>query len=154
MSKVESPFRQMLNVLDTARSIVLNTLFLVFMLIFILMFAAIGGLLGEEAPLKIPSNAALVVAPEGLLVEEYSGEPVERAISEALGDGVPQVRLRDLVSAIDSAKDDKRIKSLVLDFDSMGGGGPAMYDIQWKDVDGNVFRVDSIRPFQPPKPQQ
>lgn len=128
MSKVESPFRQLLNVLDTARSIVLNTLFLIFMLIFVLMFAAIGGLLGEEAPASIPKNAALVVAPEGLLVEEYSGDPVGRAISKALGDGVPQVRLRDLVSAIDSAKDDKRIKSLVLDFDSMGGGGPAMYD--------------------------
>lgn len=128
MAQLESPFRQFLNVLDTARSVVLNIFFLLFMLIILLMFAAIGGMFGKDAPAAIPKNAALVMAPEGLLVEEYSGDPVGRAISEALGDGIPQVRLRDLVSAIDAAKDDDRIKSLVLDFDSMGGGGPAMYD--------------------------
>ena len=36
-----------------------------------------------------------------------------------------QFRLRDLVRAIDTAKDDARVKVLVLDLDSYGGGYPA-----------------------------
>ena len=128
MATVESPFRQFLKVLDTTRSIVLNTLFLVFMMFLLLFFLAVVGLMSEEPPMVVAEGSALVVAPEGLLVEEFSGDPVERALSEALGDGVPQVRMRDLTDAIKQAANDSRIELLALDFDSMGGGGPAMYD--------------------------
>ncbi|MDX1453982.1 MAG: signal peptide peptidase SppA [Gammaproteobacteria bacterium] len=128
MATVESPFRQFVKVLDTIRSIVLNTLFLVFMMFLLLLFLAVAGLMAEEPPMVVADGSALVIAPEGLLVEEFSGEPVERALSEALGDGVPQVRMRDLTDAIKQAANDPRIDLLALDFDSMGGGGPAMYD--------------------------
>lgn len=125
--QVESPFRQMLAVLDTARSIVLNMLFVLFMLFVLLMIAAATGLFVEKDEAGIVPGSALRVAPEGVLVEEFSGEPLERAIGEALGDGVPQVRLRDLLESIDAAAEDTRIAALVLDLDSLFGGGPAMY---------------------------
>lgn len=126
--QVESPFRQMLSVLDTARSIVLNGLFVIFMFLVLLMFAAAGAMFGQDETFEVLPGSALRVAPEGVLVEDYSGEPLERAIGKALGDGVPQVRLRDLVESIDAAAGDKRIKALVLDLDGLVGGGPAMYE--------------------------
>lgn len=125
--QVESPFRQMLNVLDTARSIVLNILFVLFMLLVLLMFSAVVGVFTGDDQMKITAGSALRVAPEGMLVEEFSGEPLERAIGEALGDGVPQVRLRDLVESMDAAAEDARIAAMVLDLGSLFGGGPAMY---------------------------
>lgn len=125
--QTESPFRQLLSALDTARSIVLNILFVFFMVFLLLMFAAAAGLFAQKEPMEIVQGSALRVAPEGMLVEEYSGEAVERAINEAIGDGVPEVRLRDLVGAIDAAANDDRIAALVLDLDSLFGGGPAMY---------------------------
>lgn len=125
--QVESPFRQMLNVLDTARSIVLNILFVLFMLLVLLMFSAALGLLTADQEMDITPGSALRVAPEGVLVEEFSGEPLERVIGEALGDGVPQVRLRDLIESIDTAAGDNRIAAMVMDLDSLFGGGPAMY---------------------------
>ncbi|HEX7029801.1 MAG TPA: signal peptide peptidase SppA [Gammaproteobacteria bacterium] len=125
--QTESPFRQMLSVLDTARSVVLNILFVMFMVFVLLIFAAAAGLFAKQEPMQIAEGSALRVAPEGVLVEEYSGEAVERAINEALGDGVPEVRLRDLTASIDAAANDGRIAALVLDLDSLFGGGPAMY---------------------------
>src|SRR5690606_30246140 len=126
--QTESPFRQLLSYLDVARSIVLNILFVMFMVFVLLIIAATAGLFAEQEPMEVAQGSALRVAPEGVLVEEYSGEAVERAISEALGDGSPEVRWRDLVMAIEAAADDKRIAALVLDLDSLVGGGPAMYD--------------------------
>lgn len=125
--QLESPFRQFLTYLDVARSIVLNILFVLFMLFLLLMFAAAAGLFAAKEPMEVVDGSALRVAPEGVLVEEYSGEALERAINEAIGDGIPEVRLRDIVDAIDGAAGDARITALVLDLDSLVGGGPAMY---------------------------
>lgn len=125
--QLESPFRQMLSFLDTARSVVLNILFVLFMLFVLLMFAAAAGLFASKEPMEIAAGSALRLAPEGMLVEEYSGEAVERAINEAIGDGIPEVRLRDLVDAVDAAATDERIAALVLELDRLVGGGPAMY---------------------------
>ena len=125
--QLESPFRQLLSYLDVARSIVLNILFVMFMLLLLLIVAGTAGLFAEKAPMEVVQGSALRLAPEGMLVEEYSGEALERAINEAIGDGIPQVRLRDLVDAVDAAADDARIAAVVLDLDSLIGGGPAMY---------------------------
>src|SRR5690606_38738687 len=113
--------------LDTARSIVLNILFVLFMLFLLLMFVGAAGLFAPKEPMEVVDGSALRLAPEGVLVEEYSGEALERAINEAIGDGIPQVRLRDLVDSVDAAANDARIAALVLDLDNLIGGGPAMY---------------------------
>jgi protease IV len=83
----------------------------------------------------VPASAALVVDPQGSLVEQYSGSLAQRAMDRLLGqEQRPQTRLRDVVSAIEDAKNDDRIKALVLDTDKMGGGGllggAALSDLQ------------------------
>ncbi|MGH8363358.1 MAG: signal peptide peptidase SppA [Gammaproteobacteria bacterium] len=72
----------------------------------------------------VPYSSALVVDMHGKLVEQFSGDPVQRALAKLLGQKVPQqTRLRDVVAAIEHAKDDNRIKALVLETDDLSGGG-------------------------------
>lgn len=73
----------------------------------------------------IPTSAALVVAPQGTLVEQLSSGPLDRAFAQASGQKEFEVRLRDVVEAIHRAKDDKRIKALVFNLDDLSGGGIA-----------------------------
>ena len=72
---------------------------------------------------KIPSGIALVLAPAGDLVEQTTGDPLERAMEQASGNETIETQLRDLIKAVDRATEDERIKTLVLDLDSMGGAG-------------------------------
>lgn len=77
----------------------------------------------------VPSSAALVVDPQGALVEQYSGDPAQRALSRLMGQKQrPQTRLRDVIAAIKKAKTDSRIKALVLETDEMDSAG--MADLQ------------------------
>lgn len=78
---------------------------------------------------SVPSSAALVVDPQGALVEQYSGDPAQRAINRLMGQKQrPQTRLRDVIAAIEQARGDTRIKALVLETDEMDGAG--MADLQ------------------------
>ncbi|HTW37996.1 MAG TPA: signal peptide peptidase SppA [Steroidobacteraceae bacterium] len=70
---------------------------------------------------RVPDSAALVVKPEGQLVEQLSGEPLQRAVSEAQGEERPETLLWDLIDAIRGAAKDQRIKVLVLDLDDFQG---------------------------------
>lgn len=94
------------------------------LILLLLIFAVVGTLFSRPIPL-VPDNAALVIAPEGPVVEQFTGDPVERAVAESLRRGPSEVRLRDLVDAIRAAKDDGRISALYLDLGSMSGGGLA-----------------------------
>src|ERR1700728_4672891 len=79
----------------------------------------IGAWLGP-AP-RIPGKAALLVAPEGELVEQLSGEPVGRALEQARGDGRSQTLLWDLTDSIRAAATDARIALIALDLDKLDG---------------------------------
>ena len=72
---------------------------------------------------KVPAKAALVIGPEGRLVEQLSGEPVQRAIAKLTGRARPETLLKDVLDGIHLAKDDDRIQALYLDLDQFGGGG-------------------------------
>ncbi len=98
-----------------------KTLHLVLLL---LLFGLILVAVSPQIPL-VPASAALVIAPEGKLVEQNSGGPLDRALAEASGNTEFEVRLRDVVEAIHRAKDDVRIKVIVLDLDRLTGGGIA-----------------------------
>ena len=67
----------------------------------------------------VPSKAALVIAPEGPLVEQLSGNPRQRALDEAIGERRDQTLLWDLTEAIRAAASDKRIQVLALDLDKL-----------------------------------
>lgn len=71
----------------------------------------------------VPDRAALVVDPQGSIVEQLSGDPFQQALAKARGEQVGQVLLKDLIDAIRAAKDDDRIKALVLELDGLQGAG-------------------------------
>src|SRR5580700_7915921 len=71
----------------------------------------------------VPRTAALVIAPEGELVEQLSRDPVRRAFGEASGGPAPETLLRDVTEAIAAAKSDSRIKLIVLHLDAMNSTG-------------------------------
>jgi protease-4 len=78
----------------------------------------------------IPDKAALVLAPEGQLVEELSGDPLDRALARASGEFQGETRIRDLVDVVDEARDDDRITALVLDLEKLEGAGlPMLQDL-------------------------
>jgi protease-4 len=93
----------------------------------LLLLALLGiviGALRQSTP-RLPEKAALVVRPSGDIVEQLSGEPIERAINEAQGQGTPQTLLWDLTTAIRAAASDAHIAVLVIDTDDMGSAGQA-----------------------------
>ena len=71
----------------------------------------------------VPKTAALIISPEGELVEQLSGDPVRRAFGQASGGPAPETLLRDVIDAIGAAKGDDRIKLIVLDLGNLGTSG-------------------------------
>jgi protease IV len=71
----------------------------------------------------VPRSAALVVNPEGELVEQLSSDPVRRAFGQASGGPAPETLLRDVIDAIEAAKSDSRIKIIVLDLTNLDSSG-------------------------------
>src|SRR3984885_10952939 len=71
----------------------------------------------------VPRTAALVIAPQGELVEQLSGDSVRRAFGEASGGPAPETLLKDVIDAIGAAKSDSRIKLIVLDLDQFDASG-------------------------------
>ena len=73
-------------------------------------------------PHKLPGDFVLIVSPEGALVEQYSGDPVSRALEAARGLPRTQTLVSDLVEAIDEAAEDSRVKAIQLEVDGLVGG--------------------------------
>lgn len=71
----------------------------------------------------VPKSAALVIAPEGELVEQLASDPLRRAYGEASGGPAPETLLRDVTDAIEAAKSDSRIKLIVLDPSNLSTSG-------------------------------
>jgi protease-4 len=94
------------------------------LILLLTLFLVIGAALSPSIPI-IPARAALLLAPQGALVEQLAGDPLDRAIAEAYGTNRPETLLRDLVDAVDAAARDKRIELMVLDLSNMTGGGIA-----------------------------
>jgi len=88
------------------------------LILLLVIFGLVVGLLRGSLPV-VPTKAALLVAPEGPLVEQLSGNPRARALSEALGNENPQTLLWDLTDSIRAAASDKRISVLALDLDKL-----------------------------------
>jgi protease IV len=99
------------------------------LLLLLVLFGTLLAVTRSDVPF-IPERAALVLAPEGYLVEELSGDPLERALSRAAGDDRMETRLRDLIEVVDAARDDDRIRALVLDVEGLEGAGlPMLQDL-------------------------
>src|SRR6202166_2881316 len=92
------------------------------LILLLVIFGFILAALHTSIP-NVPHSAALVIAPEGELVEQLSGDSVRRAFGEASGGPAPETLLRDVTDAIAAAKADSRIKLIVLDLDEMEPSG-------------------------------
>jgi protease-4 len=88
----------------------------------LLFFGVLFAVLSPSLPI-IPAQAVLVINPQGALVEQVSGGPLDRAIADAYGYAQSETRVRDIVEAIDIAKTDNRIQGIVLDLGNLSGGG-------------------------------
>jgi len=93
----------------------------------------------------VPSRAALVLAPQGAIVEQLSGDPIDTAIRDASGEGPPETRLQDLLDVIKAATDDDRVSAMVLDLSSLERAGLPMLQDLGKAVD--TFRASGKKVF-------
>jgi protease IV len=92
------------------------------LILLLVIFGFILAALHTSIPI-VPHTAALVIAPEGSLVEQLSSDPVRRAFGEASGGPAPETLLRDVIDAVAAAKTDSRIKLIVLDLGSLDASG-------------------------------
>jgi len=100
------------------RRLVFNLLFLT--LLVIVLAALFGG--GKLAPLS--ERSTLVIAPEGRMVEQYSCDPLSRSFARATNSNdCREVRLRDILRALESARTDKRIERVALHLDELEPSG-------------------------------
>jgi protease IV len=94
------------------------------LIVLLALFLIVAAALSPRIPI-VPHETALVIAPQGAVVEQLAGDPFERAVAEVSGQGRAETLLRDLTEAIRVAKGDERVKVLVLDLSAMAGGGVA-----------------------------
>ena len=101
--------------IDAARKVFVNLLFL-FIVVALLALA-----FRSDKP-DIADTTALVIAPEGRLVEQLTAKSIEQLVEEAQGNAVPETLLKDVLDAIETAKEDERVEVLVLDLSAFLGG--------------------------------
>ena len=92
------------------------------LVLLLVIFGFVLALLHTSIP-GVPKSAALVIAPEGELVEQLSSDPVRRAVGEASGGPAPETLLKDVIEAVQAAKSDSRVKLIVLDLGELAPSG-------------------------------
>lgn len=121
---VASFFIGLWDVMNFTRRLIFNLLFfgLLFLFLGLLIFA-----LGKQATgsgTTLQDRTTLVIAPEGRLVEQFTADPVSRAVTKAMGDtSAEEIQLRDLVRVIDAAREDEKIERVVLELDKLQPSG-------------------------------
>jgi len=106
--------------LNVVRLVLINLMFFGFLFLFLLLILGIGAARHNN---DIQDSSVLVLKPEGRLVEQYSINPMQRALSKLSGNEPKEVQLRDLTGAIDAAAKDSRITRIVLDPSELQSGG-------------------------------
>ena len=100
--------------IDATRKVAVNLLFLA------IVIALLVVVFSSDEP-EIADTTALVIAPKGQLVEQLSAKGIEQIVDEARGTASPETLLKDVVDAIEAAKDDDRVQALVLNLNSFSG---------------------------------
>ena len=90
--------------------------------ILVFFVSILAGTFGDAVP-PVPEKGALYLAPQGVLVDQKTyTDPLNQIFSQA-GQQDSETLVRDVIEAIDAARDDARITHLLLDTDYMAGGG-------------------------------
>ena len=120
---VASFFIGLWDVMNFTRRLILNLVFFGLLLLILILFVVAMGK-GASSGNALQDRTTLVIAPEGRLVEQYSTDPLSRALGKALGEtNAEELQLRDLIRAIEAAKDDKKINRVVLQLDKLQPSG-------------------------------
>jgi protease IV len=107
--------------LNVVRLVILNLVFFGFL--FVLFLIVMGVSAGTRIN-QIREDSVLVLHPEGRLVEQYTGNTMQRAVANLFNSKkTDEVQLRDLTGAIDAAAKDSRITRIVLIADDLKSGG-------------------------------
>jgi len=107
--------------MNFTRRFILNMLFFGLILLFV---AALGT--SGKRVLAVEDRSTLVLDPRGVVVEQYSIDPVSRAMAHALGNAsTDEVQLRDLLKVLNEARTDKRIERVLLRVDGLRFNGYA-----------------------------
>ena len=94
----------------------------VFNLLFLLILGRfLAAVFGGGAVLQ--DRTALVLAPRGELVEQFTADPASRAFARMFGEEQPETQLRDVLRAIEAAAKDARIERIVIRPDALGDAG-------------------------------
>ncbi|HUV14295.1 MAG TPA: signal peptide peptidase SppA, partial [Acidobacteriota bacterium] len=102
--------------IDVARRITVNLLFLAVLIVLLVI------IWNQDTP-EVPATAALIIDPSGPIVEQLTGDSRQRAIGKLMGATQSETLLKDLVDAIELAREDDRIKALFLNLNGMGASG-------------------------------
>ena len=113
-------FHAFLRGINITRLVIINLVF--FTVLFVLLLMIVGGLAGNRTG-RTQNDSVLVIKPKGQLVEQYSVDPLQRAVDGLSGNEPKQVQLRDLVTAIDAAAKDSAITRILLMPDELQSGG-------------------------------
>ncbi|MGK0383096.1 MAG: protease-4, partial [Flavobacteriales bacterium] len=119
-SWTKSLFVGLWTTLNFSRKLFFNIIFIVIFLGLISVF------LKDENTVKVPSNSALVLKLVGnVVIEKEAVDPFTEFLEEAFEqkDDNPEILLQDILLTIENAKQDKRIKVLVLDLHGLGNIG-------------------------------
>ena len=106
------------NTVNFTRRLVFNLLFL--LVLALLLSAMLGG--GRLAPLD--NRTTLVFAPQGSLVEQYRCDPLSRSLARmSKSTDCRELRMRDVLRALEAARNDKRIERVALFLDDLQPSG-------------------------------
>ncbi|HEY0199972.1 MAG TPA: signal peptide peptidase SppA [Rhodanobacter sp.] len=114
--------------INVVRLVIVNLVFFAVLCLLLLLLTA--GIAGSRVDRVLKNDSVLVLKPRGQLVEQYSIDPLQRALASLSGDEPKQVQVRDLVGAIDAAAKDQRItRILLLPGELQGGGFAALREV-------------------------
>ena len=107
--------------------LIINSLRTLTSLIFLLVFVtAVGGLTGAltaNKPPPLDQKTALLLAPQGMLVDQKTFiEPLTEIFNETLANR-NETLVRDVIRAVDAAANDPKITHLILNLNYLEGGG-------------------------------
>ena len=116
------------------------------LILLLVIFGVLIGILRGSVP-RIPAKAALLIAPEGQLVEQLSGDPLERALQQTRGETRHETLLWDLTDSIRAAANDQRIAAVALDLEKFEGAAqPTLEELaaamRWSLA---AARIESVR---------
>lgn len=119
-SWTKSLFVGLWTILNVSRKVFFNLIFL-----FLFGFIIIALMQDDDKP-TVPAESALVLNLKGdLVIQKYQVDPLDEFMREAFDqkEERPEVLMQDVLFAIDNAKHDKRIQTLVLDLSGLFSAG-------------------------------